>query len=825
MATSLATGGAGVSGAARDQPARSTGLFTRAPRWIAPVAISLALLANVAFWTRTGVSVGAVVKTLAWWTWCVHLPGWLLTRAVRGRSRILVAELSLAAGVGVVTSTVAWLLLVALGLPSVHLLWPLLTGLSLAWRAPRRRVLDLSRYPARMGVLTALGFAFLVVEVGARLATAVYAPSALPPGPLSWYPDSMWHLSIVEALTHGVPPLDLNVASGPLWYHWFSDAFVAALSVGTGLDTTLALVRLWQPLVAITVLGLLLVAAERLTGRLWPGVVAGFVGYSRASAFVWFSLPGLQSMMVPLSPSHQWALVPMLLSVIGVAEVLRSRRRAAPIALCTLGTAGMLGGKSSSLPVVICGLALLMLVLLVRDRSRLVPVATMLGISLAGFAFSVLTTTPGNHAGSLLLAASVRRTVPWQLFLNGAPSVDPDAHVIAGLDRPGGVVLLALVLATFVVASASALLALPHLRRMDPAAWFLFGVGSAGFCATMLVLTAGESQQYFMRGALPAWALLAALGAHGAWSHARRSLTAPTAVLVAVLSASAGWLCSDAIRLRGEALVTGDASIRHAVGGPLALYVVALCLVSLTARALRREARWLVLAGFVLGGQRFGFGDEANFVDPSRILTPAAIVSGLVAVALLLLARRHAAGVRRVVGAGTVATLVVASALQVLAVADLHTSRPAPGSGVLTADEVAGARWMRAHLDRDALVATNVHCAHAPETDRCWYTGFWPAGLSGRRTFIGAWAYTSEGRAAARDETLHTSRHPFHDAERFRLNQLAFTEPTAARLDELRALGVTHLFADRRHTAVSPALDELATVRFRNRDVVVYELP
>lgn len=70
---------------------------------------------------------------------------------------------------------------------------------------------------------------------------------------------------------------------------------------------------------------------------------------------------------------------------------------------------------------------------------------------------------------------------------------------------------------------------------------------------------------------------------------------------------------------------------------------------------------------------------------------------------------------------------------------------------------------------------------------------------------------------------------PFWDAERLRLNDLAFTTPSAEGMRLLRdRYGVRWLMADERPATASAgaaALGRVAALRFRSGDYAVYRLP
>jgi hypothetical protein len=88
---------------------------------------------------------------------------------------------------------------------------------------------------------------------------------------------------------------------------------------------------------------------------------------------------------------------------------------------------------------------------------------------------------------------------------------------------------------------------------------------------------------------------------------------------------------------------------------------------------------------------------------------------------------------------------------------------------------------------------------------------------------VEGWAYTAKANdVRTSTEALYG---PFWDQDKLRLNDEAFTAPTAEVLETLRTrYGVRWLLADERVEAVPEDLDRLAELRFQSGTVRVYQL-
>ncbi|HWG99714.1 MAG TPA: hypothetical protein VNV66_10400, partial [Pilimelia sp.] len=186
--------------------------------------------------------------------------------------------------------------------------------------------------------------------------------------------------------------------------------------------------------------------------------------------------------------------------------------------------------------------------------------------------------------------------------------------------------------------------------------------------------------------------------------------------------------------------------------------------------------------------------------------------------------RRLPAGVLAAVLGASVAAGVVGT-VQTLARGRVGAAPPDRERLAVTEAEMRAALWLDAHAADDDVVATNVHCRPVPTREHCDARAFWVAGLGGHRTVVESWGYTDQAVAAHARDGRSYPRQPAPDAQRFALNERAFTAPTAADLRILRQrYGVRWLFADDRAGPVSPELGRLATLRLVSGSVRIYEL-
>jgi hypothetical protein len=138
---------------------------------------------------------------------------------------------------------------------------------------------------------------------------------------------------------------------------------------------------------------------------------------------------------------------------------------------------------------------------------------------------------------------------------------------------------------------------------------------------------------------------------------------------------------------------------------------------------------------------------------------------------------------------------------------------------LLPASKVAAARWVYEHSDPDDVLATNAHCAELTQHVGCDARSFWLSAYAQRAVLVEGWTFAPRmvGQPLGPEA-------PFWDAALLAQNDAAFYSPTEEILDALRKRGVRWLVADSTDRPVSPLLSQLATVRYENGRITVYEL-
>ncbi|WP_028708387.1 hypothetical protein [Propionicicella superfundia] len=544
-------------------------------------------------------------------------------------------------------------------------------------------------------------------------------------------------------------------------------------------------------------------------------------------------MPGLESMAF-LSPSHQYAAPLMVFAIEALVPAVRGQAMRGRWATAAIGLAVLGGAKSSALPVMVCGAALVIAVALVRRRAVRAQIVT-LGLTLLGVVcVSIPLASTGGAGSTVQLLATMGRTKPWEVQF-GSPGIDAfHDPILPGLDSPAGLLFVGLLLILYAIALAWVVLAGPRLRAGDGAAWFLLGIGIAGFAAMMIISQASLSQVYFMRGAMVALNLLAAIGIADLM-RGRVAAVSPWRRWCVVL-AGAGWGGAVAFAAQwaggprpdhGEAL----GSLGRSMGVFAALTVVS---VVGGVIAQRRGHRWAVFAG---AGAVLGAAVLPSLQGPAHPLLSGAhglLVALLVAAVgaglavwsgpTRLPARRP---VRAAIALVAACAATVALLLPVVGYADRLDTARARSKSTLTDAELGAARWIAANVAEFDLVATNAHCLQVKTTPSCDARSFWVSGLGGRRVLVEGWPYTVAGREAHGRGGHGYFTADFSDPALLALNDAAFTEPTRDRLDELYGKGVRYLLADQRASEVDwRALDALAerTYGDPSRGALVYRL-
>ncbi len=697
----------------------------------------------------------------------IVLPGTLVSRAVFPARGSLLVDVALGGAIGLLLSFIWWFIFVTLGFGQ----WMLIGCLSVI--IPFLAVPSMRRHwrPSRSANLMHPGIAwgFTGLYIFALLLESAAFAATVPPAATSWYPDMYWHLGNSAGLMHQSIPQDMRVAGQPFQYHWFSSAHAAAMALMTGLDVARVLAHLWLlPIIGLT-LALMIALLNQLTAQWWPGLAGGLLMVSTAQFLPASFAVSFGGVLSPFSPSQSFTVWIVLFILMLLVHLWQANRL--PIAGWGLLVGSLLfaaGGKASTLPVILCGLALGLVVDLVRKKGPL-----RMGVPLALSALALVATLPlvsGGAAGTKIqFLSSLRRTqlyfdtvglsVNEQLFSRGP--------ILPELLTARGFAAATLVLGALIVGLAwlgPGAVALGKHERTS-AGWVLLGIGFAGLCAALLIDQDGKSQIYFFTGGLVAWYVLAAWGlsllaskAHGQPKETSRVATwLGTAVIVG--------LCTNLIFQTLAPIFPGPRGVAVVCAG---------LLVSIA-----------VFAGIALKG-----------------------------------ARREQ---RRGLGLALAVAIVSASTVAGLFSARL-AALPEPNAATVTESEVAAARWLREHSSPDDVVATNVHCRGESQSQPCENNSFWVSAFTERPVLLEGWAYTNDAHLHHGVNGLNYSRQPFADEELFELNERAFYDPTAETLANLRARGVQFLFADNARAQTSPRLADLATAVFSNDAVTIYRL-
>lgn len=702
-----------------------------------------------------------VAKQIAYVFLGVLAPGTIVHRSLRGPRTTWVADLALGGATGLALELVAWATFTALSLQHLLWAWPLLTVPLLLVRGTRRRVLARPAESWGPWPAVALGLACMLMVL--LVYRGYMARYPLPPSGAPYYPDLMWHMGLVHEATRAVPLLTpQSIADGPLRYHWFSNAHIAASAMMTGSDVAVVFLRLWiLPIVVLVVL-LTAVLAHRVSARPWVGALAGWFVVPTLGFTFWPGLLNPSNHLNPLSPSQVFSTALTLLLVITLVDLVRADGRplASTIVLAVLAAVATSGSKSSALPVVLGGVAVAFTAALVLRRNRLVLLATgVVGALLAAFAFAFVA---GGDAGSgYQLFSALSLFSPYREIVTQRPNLN--TPVLDGLVHTPGVgpvlliSLLLIALLTFGRLLSGVLPFFQRALRTDLAAWLLAGLCLTPFLPFFVIAHGGYSEFYFLFGAIPFGSAL------WAWSI--------------------GELVGDS-RTRAKAAATTFA----VVGALTAVAAVAL---PSRARPVGREAQAAQLWTFV--AQVAGF---------------AAVLVAILLTALVL-RRRGRDWLVPVAACAAVAPLLVTGSVNVLR---LHlVASPPPNPHLLSQDLAAG--WIEDHVPLYDVMATNDHCLSGTGM-RCNSREWWISGLGGRRVLLEGWAYLP-GAAANKG---------YDDPALYALNQAAFTRPDARTLGAVTQRGVRWLVADTQAGTVSPKLSSLTTKVFQSGTISVYKI-
>lgn len=739
---------------------------TQTPRsWWIHVAILLGTLAFTAlFLAQYDTPELLLLRYFAVFVISTTLPGVLMWRLLSSGGRGTLPDLAMGTGLGILLQLALWFIFVSFGIGEWLLLGSLLLLVPFIV-VPKCRTYWVSapqteRLPSWVTAALAACFSIALVRLSRTFT------SALPPAANSWGYDQYWHLGNAASLLTRNHFIDMRVVHDPLNYHWLFSAHTASQALTTGLELPLLFTRMWiLPLFALIIM-IAAAIAKSLTGQWWPGVLfAAMIILTPDSNPTGVSVPFGSAMSVG-SGSQIFAIVITLMilyMLIRFWQVGKFKVGEWLIFVALLAIAP--GAKSSVLPVLICGLALGLLVSLIR-RGNWKKMAVPFGVS-AAVLLVVMPFLGDDGTGSKIKLLSTLRFADFYsdvLGLNYAESTFGGGILPLSMLTKLGLVATAVILLAYLLTFVWVIVGSAALRSTTghEGGWVLLGMGIAGFVAMMVVDVGGMSQVYFLRMGVLGWYLLATWG----------------------------------------------------------LYLLS--------RGVSRPAA-IAFSGTVIGVFTFTMTEALlpQFVAPERPVLALLIIGALLfaasiaIVASLMLTKPGPA--RNTIQFGGATALITASLLlPITSVQVVET--PAPETGAVSTEEFEAADWLRLHSDPDEIIATNTHCWPEQNSVPCAARSFWVSGFTQRPVLVEGWAYTDAAHAARGVNGLGNSLQPFHDTELLQLNDAAFFDPSAETMAALREQGVTWLFAAQQRGDLADDIGTYATKVFSNEDVTIYRL-
>ncbi len=744
----------------------------RLVRWLPSLAV-LACVVAVLF--RFGTALLDIVRYAGYAGWAVLLPGVLVYRALRRVPHSLVDDLAMGAALGLALEIGAYVLFSATGLRGLLWLWPLLVVLPFSLLRPLRRHWRPVGYQ-RASLSWSWAVAAVALAVLGYLTFVTLRPTQPLPttAPKLYFIDQLWLLSLVGEAKHHFPLQVPQVVGEPLAYHWFSFAHMASASMISGVDPAVVFFRFFLPTVCLLAVVLLAVVGWRVSGRPWVGAVATALMFAVGELVVGSIAPGplggIVAFTVWTSPSVPYGWL-MLFPMIALAlDRLTGGLPDAPIGrgawpLLAIFAVAALGGKATGVPVTLCAVGLVALVELVRRRPARTT-WTLIALLLAAYLFAAAAVFRFTAEGTQLRPFGIfwvqlagAQNEPWWREV-GLYSAVLGGYLIYLLTRFAGIPVLAWI----------------GRRSWGTVEWFLLGGAVGGTVATLVLWHLALSQNFFVRSGFAFGAILSAMGMVALIERHR----VPARVVAMIVTAVA-TVCALTSLLIWQAGGGAGAPGYH----PMASGLATLLPIYRAGLAVAAVALAVAVAGWL-----------------ARRRWPR--MRGIAAVAVLAL----------LLSAG-LPGLAWDAALYPNARTDFHT--------LVSPEQVAGARWLRANSDPDDLVATNVHCVSPPPAP-CWHLSFWLSAYAERRILVESWAYSSRATIAAAQSGISLTVVPFGDSQLLATNEAAFYAPDAAVITRLRGTGVRWLVVDRQFGRESSALSEYADLRWEKGTIAIYRL-
>lgn len=207
---------------------------------------------------------------------------------------------------------------------------------------------------------------------------------------------------------------------------------------------------------------------------------------------------------------------------------------------------------------------------------------------------------------------------------------------------------------------------------------------------------------------------------------------------------------------------------------------------------------------------------------PPRVVRPGLIILALIVLVIVVAAMVLRIRLLTALIVGCVASVSsgIPAALANAAVSGLPT---VPYRSSVYA-ETQAARWVEHHTPVNALFVTNSHCFGRMRL-YCDARQFWLSGFGGRRVLLGGYGVSPSQLAISGRHGQFAWKEPYHNQALLKLNDAAVNAPTAKILADLHnRYGVGWIAADSSTSPVSPHLRDLATLRYSNGVVQIFQL-
>lgn len=731
---------------------------------------------------HSGVGVGEILRYSVYWCIAVVLPGLAVARLLIGARPTLVEDAAIAAVTGVSLEVLLWALGAASPLGAGVRFWWAPVLLTVIVVGPLRRRVSL-RPPERLRSAQSWALCAVSVVLLLQFDARFFRSAPLPPTAGVVYQDHWWQLGLVQEMMRYTPPQIPQLAGEPFAYHYLANAHIGSASRLSGVVPEVALLRLWIVPVGLMLIGLAVVLGRLISSSLTAGIVAAGVAYAVwVESYLWYGMPSIATAFGnPItfhSPSQTLSCSGLLAAAIGVALLIRRRTWGLVVWLIVVVAAAS-GEKSTVVPILLAATGVTLLRATYVRSPAVRPLAVlMLVLVLAEVV--VLRVLAGTSGGVVVLLGSlsllpVYRHGAGDSALRGVN----EGLLLDSLDSPKAG-LYALLAATVLIGVHAVrwigVLALAHRpARGDLMTWWLSGAVLSGLGVFFVLDHVGASQIFF---------------------------PAAGGQLGAILTVSVMWRAVERAGTSVGALMRTGVS-----AGCLVMLVIIFAVVT------RRRAGgyglvdrvvWPVIVGALAGSLVVYWWWKVNRWRGDRFL------------ALVLAA-----------ALGVLGPTLVQQTLQF----GYRLFRPVAYASDnqspdwRTEDELAAMLWLRSASEPSDVLATNVHCRPAPTEANCDSRAFWVTGLSGRRAFIESWGFTDEAQSSQGIGGLPYQRQPTPFPERSELNAAVFLRSDEAALDTIVAeFGVEWLVAVHAAGPVPAFPDDVATVRYENDDVTIFEV-